>query len=148
MAAPQFLLLDDSYTDVQELTRLIKHIGIANSIKVFGRLADAQAFLEQADAARRPVLVLVASQARGGRGVELLRWMQERPDLAAIAAIALPDADDDVGQRELTSLGIVAVPKPFDMRPLITALKALGLAEQVRINSMTMSVEVELWPAP
>ena len=146
MSPPQFLLLDDSYTDVQELTRLIKHIGIANTLKVFGRLADAQAFLEAADLSRQPILVFVASRARGGSGIDLLRWMQGRPHLAAVRAIALPDADDEPGQRDLATLGVVSVPKPLDMRPLMAALKALGLAEKVRINSMTMGVEVELWP--
>lgn len=146
MAPPQFLLLDDSYSDIQDLTSLIKRIGIANKVKVFGRLADARQFFEASDPARLPVLVFVASRPRGGRGVELLRWMQTRPDLAGVYAIALPDAEDVVDQEDLAALGIPAVAKPLDMHPLIAALKALGLAEKVRINGMTMSVEVELWP--
>jgi DNA-binding response OmpR family regulator len=146
MPPPQFLLLDDSYSDIQDLTNLIKRIGIANKVKVFGRLADAQQFLEEADVPRRPVLVFVASRPRGGRGIELVRWMRGRPELAAVLAIVLPDAEDETDQRDLAALGIPAVAKPLDMHPLIAALKALGLAEKVRINGMTMSVEVELWP--
>src|SRR5262245_20437553 len=78
--APPFLMLDDSYTDVQNLTALVKRIGLTNNVRAFGQLADAQAFLTAAaDAARRPVLVFVAARVRGGNGVELLRWMRAQP---------------------------------------------------------------------
>lgn len=146
MAIPPFLLLDDSYTDVQDLTQLVKRIGIANSVRVFGRLSDAQGFLLDADAARRPVVVLAAGPVRGGHGIELLRWIRTQPRLADLSLLALLAAEEDSARRDAVELGVGIVDKPLEMRPLIAAMKALGLAEKVRINSMTMSVEVELWP--
>jgi CheY-like chemotaxis protein len=144
---PPFLLLDDSYTDVQAMTALFKRIGLANPVRIIGTMEEAQRHLTECAPGRLPVIVFVASQVRGERGLDLLDWIRRQPDaLGRLAAIALLDADDEDAAARAADLEVTVVSKPVEMRPLIDAMRRLGLPEKAKIDRMTLTVQVELWP--
>jgi DNA-binding response OmpR family regulator len=144
---PPFLLLEDSYSDVQAMTALLKRIGLVNRVRVIGSVADAQQYLLECAPSRLPVLALIGSQVRGAHGLDLLTWMREQEEpIAKIAAIALIDGGNEDLVARTAMLGIAAVEKPVEMRALITAMKALALPEKAKIDVSTLTVQVELWP--
>jgi DNA-binding response OmpR family regulator len=145
---PPFLLLEDSYTDVQAMTALLKRIGLVNGVRVIGSVDDAQRYLsDTAAAARLPVIVFIGTQVRGTHGLELLAWMRaQAAPLCRVAAIALLDLSDDSRVQRAVELGVTVIEKPVEMRALIAAMKSLGLAEKTRIDTTTLSVQIELWP--
>ena len=143
---PSFLLLEDSYTDVQTMTALFKRIGLANPVRVIGTVADAQRHLAESAPERLPVIVFIGAQMRGLHGLDLLDWMRQQDVLSRVAAIALLDAADADATARAAELGVSVVEKPVDMRALITAMRALGLSEKARIDRMTLSVQIELYP--
>ena len=144
---PPFLLLEDSYTDVQSMTALLKRIGLVNAVRVIGSVSDAQRYLADCTPSRLPVVVFIGAQVRGAHGLELLEWMRQQPDpIAQIAAIALVHATDEPVAVQAEDLGIATVAKPVEMRALIAAMKSLGLPEKAKIDVSTLTVQVELWP--
>jgi CheY-like chemotaxis protein len=144
---PPFLLLEDSYTDVQSMTALLKRIGLVNAVRVIGSVSDAQRYLTDCAPSRLPVVVFIGAQVRGAHGLELLEWMRQQPDpIAQIAAIALVHATDEPVAVQAADLGIATVAKPVEMRALIAAMKSLGLPEKAKIDVSTLTVQVELWP--
>jgi len=144
---PPFLLLEDSYTDVQSMTALLKRIGLVNAVRVIGSVSDAQRYLADCVPSRLPVLVFIGAQVRGAHGLELLEWMRQQPDpIAQIGAIALVHATDEPVAIQAADLGIPTVEKPVEMRALIAAMKSLGLPEKAKIDVSTLTVQVELWP--
>ena len=144
---PPFLLLEDSYTDVQSMTALLKRIGLVNAVRVIGSVSDAQRYLADCAPSRLPVVVFIGAQVRGAHGLELLEWMRQQPDpIAQIAAIALVHATDEPVVVQAADLGIATVAKPVEMRALIAAMKSLGLPEKAKIDVSTLTVQVELWP--
>jgi DNA-binding response OmpR family regulator len=145
---PSFLLLEDSYSEVQTMTAMLKRIGLVNPVRVIATVADAQRHLTDSGPERLPVIVFVGAQARGAHGLELLAWMRQQHDaIGRVAAIALVDADDTDATTRAGDLGVPIVERPIDMRALVTAMRGLGLAEKARIDRMTLMVQVELWPA-
>jgi len=150
---PPFLLVDDSYTDVESHVALLKRIGLVNTVRVIGDLAGAQRYLQECAGERLPAIVFIGTQIRGGGGVDLVRWMRgQHAAIAAIPAIGLWRSDDtaDSGQNgdDAAALGLAMVDAPVDMHRLIATMKGLGLTERVRIDSATLMVQVELWPRP
>jgi DNA-binding response OmpR family regulator len=144
---PPFLLLEDSYTDVQSMTALLKRIGLVNAVRVIGSVSDAQRYLADCVPSRLPVVVFIGAQVRGAHGLELLEWMRQQPDpIAQIGAIALVHATDEPVAIQAADLGIPTVEKPVEMRALIAAMKSLGLPEKAKIDVSTLTVQVELWP--
>jgi len=144
---PPFLLLEDSYTDVQSMTALLKRIGLVNAVRVIGSVSDAQRYLADCVPSRLPVVVFIGAQVRGAHGLELLEWMRQQPDpIAQIGAIALVHATDEPVALQAADLGIPTVEKPVEMRALIAAMKSLGLPEKAKIDVSTLTVQVELWP--
>jgi hypothetical protein len=148
---PPFLLVDDSYTDVESHIALLKRIGLVNAVRVIGDLAGAQRYLQECAGERLPAIVFIGSQIRGGRGLNLVRWMRgQHAAIAAIPAVGLWQADDPAGPGydgdDAAALGLAMVDVPIDMHRLIATLKGLGLTERVRIDSATLMVQVELWP--
>jgi len=144
---PSFLLLEDSYSEVQLMTAMLKRIGLVNPVRVLGTVADARRHLEEAIPARLPVIVFVGSQTRGVHGIDLLEWMREqREGIGRIAAVALVDADDEDNAARAAALGVPAVARPVDMRTLVTVMRGFGLAEKTKIDRTTLMVQIELWP--
>ena len=144
---PSFLLLEDSYTEVQLMTAMLKRIGLVNPVRVVGTVADAQRHLEQSVPDRLPVVVFVGAQARGAHGLDLLAWMrQQSPEIDRIAAIALVDNADADAIVRAADLSVPVVERPLDMRALVAAMRGLGLAEKAKIDRTTLMVQVELWP--
>jgi hypothetical protein len=124
VALPQFLLLDDSYTDVQVFTTLIRRIGLVNPVRPIGTVAEAQRYLAAAAPSALPVVVV--SGGATADGDELFSWMGEQDALSAIPTVTLT--------------------KPLEMNAVMGALKALALPERARIDTTTLTVSVELWP--
>jgi DNA-binding response OmpR family regulator len=144
---PPFLLLEDSYSEVQSMTAMLKRIGLVNPIRVIATIADAQRHLSETDPARLPVIVFVGAQLRGAHGLELLEWMRgQSQEIGGIAAIALIDHDDVETGARAVELGIPVVVRPVEMRTLVTTMRGLGLAEKAKIDRTTLMVQVELWP--
>jgi hypothetical protein len=147
---PPFLLIDDSYTDVESHVALLKRIGLVNAVRVIGDIAGAQRYLQECATERLPVIVFIGARVRGGRGIDLVRWMRGQHDaIAAISAIAMWPGEDRPGEPDsddAAALGLAIVDTPVDMHRLIAAMKGFGLAEKVRIDSATLTVQVELWP--
>jgi hypothetical protein len=127
MTLPPFLLLDDSYTDVQAFIALVKRIGIANAVRPFGSIIDARRFLSACEPVRLPVVVFSGGIVRDGLGETLIAWMQEQ--------------EGPVG-----GIPGILLEKPLDMYAVIDALKALELPERTKIDTTTLTVRVELWP--
>jgi hypothetical protein len=123
VALPQFLLIDDSYTDVQTFVNMVKRIGLVNGVKPFATFDDARQFLTDCVPSSLPVVVF----STGPDANELFSWMEEQdPPVSAIPTLLLH--------------------KPLEMYSVIGALKALGLPERARIDTTTLTVRVELWP--
>lgn len=127
MVLPQFLLLDDSYSDVQTFISLIKRIGLVNSVRPVATLAEARSYLLTCDSARLPVVVFSGGAVRDGEGQLLFDWMEEQ-------------------ELSLASVPTISLTKPLEMYDVIAALKALALPERAKIDTMTLTVRVELWP--
>jgi hypothetical protein len=122
---PQFLLLDDSYTDVQAFIAMVKRIGLVNTVRPVGSVAEAQLVL--GSDGRLPVVVFAGGALRDGDGEALAAWMEEQ------------DAP-------VSGIPVVMLQKPLDMYDVIASLKALSLPERAKIDTTTLSVRVELWP--
>ena len=144
---PPFLLLEDSYTDVQSITALLKRIGLVNAVRVTGSVSDAQRYLAGCAPGRLPVVVFIGAQVRGVHGLDLVEWMRDQVHpISQISAIALVDSADETLAVRASGYGIAAVEKPVEMHALIAALKRLGLPEKAKIDVSTLTVQVELWP--
>lgn len=127
MLLPQFLLVDDSYADVQAFVAMVKRIGLVNVVLPVSTLADARDLLTSAEPTRLPVVVFSGGTVRDGDGDELFTWLEEQePPLSGIPTVTLI--------------------KPLEMYAVIGALKALALPERARIDTTTLTVRVELWP--
>lgn len=127
MLLPPFLLLDDTYADVQAFVALVKRIGLVNTVRPVATIREAQDYFEQADTSRLPVVVFSGGALRDGDSAELFEWLNGQPEpLAAIPTVTLE--------------------KPLEMYAIIRALKALALPERARIDATTLTVRVELWP--
>jgi CheY-like chemotaxis protein len=146
MARP-FLLIEDSYADVQLFIGLVKRIGLVNPVTIEATVGSAQQFLARCDTDRLPVIIFAGTQLRGGHSLDLLDWApQQDASIAAIPMIALVDPDDEPARSHAAAHRVTSVPKPLDMYELIAAMKALGLAEKVKIDNSTLTVQVELCP--
>jgi hypothetical protein len=144
---PPFLLLEDSYTEVQLMTALFKRIGLINPVRVLGTVADAQRHLAETATGRLPVIVFVGAQSRGAHALDLLDWMRlQTTEVGRIATIALVDTADIDALDRAAALGVPTVHRPVEMRALISAMRGLGLAEKAKIDRTTLMVQVELWP--
>lgn len=127
VALPQFLLVDDSYTDVQAFIAMVKRIGLVNGVRPVGTIAEAKSYLATCAASALPVVVFTGSAVQDGDGTDLCDWMEEQePPISAIPTLTLE--------------------KPLEMYAVIGALKALDLPERARIDTTTLTVRVELWP--
>jgi hypothetical protein len=124
VALPPFLLLDDSYTDVQLFTNLIARIGLVNPVRPIGTVAEAQRYLAAAGPSALPVVIFSGGSISDGD--ELFSWMGEQDALRAIPTVTLT--------------------KPLEMYAVMAGLKALALPERARIDTTTLTVRVELWP--
>ena len=124
---PQFLLVDDSYTDVQAFVTMVNRIGLVNAVRPVGTIAEARDVLMATQPTMLPVVVFSGGTVRDGEGDELFAWMEEQdPPLSGIPTVSLS--------------------KPLEMYAVIGALKALALPERARIDTTTLTVRVELWP--
>lgn len=124
---PQFLLLDDSYADVQAFIAMVKRIGLVNTVRPFGTIAEAQEYLAAASESALPVVVFSGGTLSDGDGFDLFAWMEDQD---------LP----------LYAIPTITLEKPLEMYAVIAALKALALPERARIDTTTLTVRVELWP--
>jgi CheY-like chemotaxis protein len=146
MARP-FLLVEDSYAEVQALVGLLKRIGLMNPVTVQSTVASAQEFLTACAPAQLPVLIFMGTGMRGGHSLDLLDWLHaQASEMADIPAIALLETADDPGRSRAAAAGVAMVARPIEMYALIAAMKTLGLAEKVKIDSTTLMVQVELCP--
>ena len=127
MLLPQFLLVDDSYADVQAFVAMVKRIGLVNAVRPVSTLAEARDVLTSAEPARLPVVVFAGGAVRDGDGNELFTWLEEQDS-------------------PVSAIPIVTLTKPLEMYAVIGALKALALPERARIDTTTLTVRVELWP--
>lgn len=127
MLLPPFLLVDDSYADVQTFVAMVKRIGLVNAVHPVSTLAEARDVLTAAEPRRLPVVVFSGGTVRDGDGDELFAWLDgQDPPLSAIPTVTLT--------------------KPLEMYTVIGGLKALALPERARIDTTTLTVRVELWP--
>jgi hypothetical protein len=126
VALPQFLLVDDSYTDVQVFINMVKRIGLVNGVRPFATIDEARQFLTACAPSSLPVVVFSGGPPDGDAN-DLFSWMEEQdPPVSAIPTLLLH--------------------KPLEMYTVIGALKALDLPERARIDTTTLTVRVELWP--
>jgi len=145
--ARPFLLIEDSYADVQVFMRLVKRIGLVNPVHVQPTVTAARDFLTACAAERLPVLIFAGTQMRGGHSLDLFEWIaQQALPISVLPAIALVDADDEPARRHAAACGVATVAKPVEMYELIAAMKTLDLAEKVKIDPTTLMVQVELCP--
>lgn len=127
VALPQFLLVDDRYTDVHAFINMVKRIGLVNGVRPFATIDEAKKFLRVCVPSSLPVVVFSGGAVRDGDASELFSWIEEQdPPVGAIPTLLLH--------------------KPLDMYAVIGALKALDLPERARIDTTTLTVRVELWP--
>ena len=127
MLLPPFLLVDDSYAEVQAFVAMVKRIGLVNAVLPVSTLAEARDVLIAAEPMRLPVVVFSGGTVRDGEGDDLFAWLEDQdPPLSAIPTVTLI--------------------KPLEMYAVIGALKALALPERARIDTTTLTVRVELWP--
>ena len=68
MLLPQFLLVDDSYADVQAFVTMVKRIGLVNAVRPVSTLAEARDLLASAEPEWLPVVVFSGGEVRDGDG--------------------------------------------------------------------------------
>ncbi len=124
MLLPQFLLVDDSYRDVQAFINLISRIGLVNVVRPVATTEEAERYLLACAPAGLPVVVCSGPDDDGDA---LFAWMEEQ--------------DPPVG-----AIPTITVAKPLEMYAVIGSLKALALPERAKIDTTTLTVRVELWP--
>ena len=147
MLLPPILVVGLDAETAQPLIQLLRRIGLANPTLVRTLPEDAASFLTACATSRLPVVVLACVSPGVAEDLSIIEWMRRQPDaIAAIDAIAIVGDGDQVSQLQATTLGVMAVAMPVDMRALIAALKALALPEKAKIDPATLMVQVELWP--
>jgi len=147
MLLPPILVVGLDAETARPLIQLLARIGLANPTLVRTLPEDAASFLSGCATSRLPVVVLSCASPGVDDRLSIIEWMRSQPDaIAGIDAVALVPEGDEALQLHAEALGVAAVTLPVDMRPLITALKALALPEKARIDPATLTVQVELWP--
>ena len=95
VSSAPLLVLDDSEDDVFFLRRLLQKAGLAHPLVVLHNGEDAVKWLEEASAGAEPLPLagLFDLKMPGLGGIDVLRWMRERPPLADLPVIALTTSD-------------------------------------------------------
>ena len=146
MLVPPFLLIDDRPDEAESFTALLRRIGLVNPVRIAGTVSSAQRFISGCAVERLPVIVFLSGALAEGDPLDLVEWMKtQQPEVASIGTIAVIDAADETLRERAAGLSVTIVDAPVEMRPLIAAMKALALPERARIDSATLTVQVELW---
>jgi DNA-binding response OmpR family regulator len=126
------LVVDDSLDDVFLVKRAIADAGFRYAVYSSTSAGQALAYLAgRRHYARRdlypvPSLVVLDLRLGDGSGLDVLRWMRERPEHAqtpALVVSALPEPGEELAVRRL---GGDFVAKPVTRERLLEPLRALG----------------------
>lgn len=99
-AAPLILLVEDDVNDQTFIQRALKRSGVVNRVAVVNDGEEATMYLRGFDLYRdrtlHPLPQLIITDLKMPRmgGVELLRWMGQRPEFRVIPTIVLTSSSD------------------------------------------------------
>lgn len=126
--APIVLLEDDRTTATLTL-QVLAATNIVNPVEHFASAEAAAAFLETAaETGAVPVLVILDLSVPDLSGLEVLRRVRARPELAAVPVVMLSGSGDDEDIERAYELGIEAyLVKPAGIHGLPDVIARLGL---------------------
>lgn len=133
MDAIQILVVDDNPGNALLVERGLKEAAVQNEVVRFGSGGDVLEFLFRTGPGPhreegRSLLVLLDLHMPRVDGFEVLRRMQDHPDLARIPVIVLTSADDQASMERCAALGCTQyISKPFDSVKFLRVVGECGL---------------------
>lgn len=131
---PPILLVEDDENDMLFVLRAFHKSAILNPLQVCRDGDSAVAYLEgtgeYADRARFPLPVFILLDLKLPRrsGLEVLRWVKERPLLKRIPVVVLTSSRDDLDVDRAYELGANSyIMKPVSFETLLELVKSLQL---------------------
>jgi CheY-like chemotaxis protein len=131
---PVILLVEDNPDDVLLARRALKKAALAVSMQVVDDGDEAVAYLDGngpfGDRARHPLpaLVLLDLKLPKRPGLEVLRWIRSRPELATTPVVVLTSSSEDEDIQKAYALGANSyLQKPVAFNGLVQLLAVLGL---------------------
>lgn len=123
---PPILVAEDDESAVELIARFLQAMWLVNPIVAVGRGDDAIRALE--DAEPPPALALLDIHMPGASGLEVLRWMRNRPAYQNLPVIILTGSADLCAVNESHGLGVVHfLVKPVGFDALDDVLRRVEL---------------------
>ncbi len=144
------LLVEDEESDAFFFERALKKAGVSHPLRLVRDGQEAINFLagagEYADRNAHPLpgLIVLDLNLPVKHGLEVLKWMRERPETQNIVVIVLTSSVDVLDMHEAYALGansyLVKPSDPNDLMPVVEAIKAYWLT----FNSIAPQLESDL----
>jgi two-component system, response regulator len=129
---PEILLAEDSENDAELTLGALSEYNLSNQVVWVSNGAEALDYLYRrgrfADrVGLNPILLLLDLKMPKVSGLEVLRRMKERPELADIPVVMLSSSREELDLREAQQLGASAyVVKPVHFHDFVDAVKTIG----------------------
>jgi CheY-like chemotaxis protein len=131
---PVILLVEDNPDDVLLARRALKKAALAVSMSVVADGDEAVAYLDGSGPFGErachplPALVLLDLKLPKRPGLEVLRWIRSRPELATTPVVVLTSSSEDEDIQKAYALGANSyLQKPVAFNGLVQLLGVLGL---------------------
>jgi CheY-like chemotaxis protein len=112
--SPIILLVEDYPHDALFVMRTFRHAGVPNQLQVVESAEAAMQYLSgsgpYADRTRHPLpgILIVDVRLPGLSGLDLLKWLQARPELALMPVVIMAGAEKQDDVRQALQLGAAA----------------------------------------
>jgi len=136
------LLVEDNGDDVVLVRRAFRRAGVATRLEVVGDGDAALEYLQgigtyaDRDAWPLPKLMLLDLKLPRRSGLEVLQWLQDRPELQPTAVVVLTSSRENTDLRRAYALGANSyLVKPVEFDDLLRMVQTLNLY-WIRMNQM------------
>lgn len=126
---PPVVVLEDEKATAALIAQILAATNMVNPVEVLDTGRNAIDYLERATAAGvAPILLVLDLSLPDISGLEVLRWVRSRSELAAIAVVMLSGSGDDADIERAYEIGIDAyLVKPAGIHGLPDVVRGLGL---------------------